>query len=408
MISKNDSTVLRSLAERVREFASDPVMEQRRELWRLHNSLSPMRPMLLVFPEGSWRELIPEGSLECRSENAREIESQLKRRIYYCEHLQDDTVIEEEWIVSKVIHSSGWGMEPRRIASPDRLGAWRFDPVIKAPKDLTRLKTPQIIYDEKATEETLAEVEELFGDILRIRLKGVCRISYHLMQQYSYLRGLEETMADMVLNPGMLHEGISLLTEGQKQMLRQYREQNLLSLNNDGTYHSSGGNGYTDELPTPDYNPDRVWPADMWASAESQELAQVSPEHHEEFALRYERELLEPFGLTGYGCCEDLTDKLDDVLRIPHIRRISISPWADVERCAEKLGGGAIFSWKPNPAHLVGSFDEERIKRYIRRTVEAARAGGCALEIILKDTHTCENRPERFDRWLSIARDEVE
>ena len=70
----------------------------------------------------------------------------------------------------------------------------------------------------------------------------------------------------------------------------------------------------------------------------------------------YERELLAPFGLTGYGCCEDLTRKLDDVFTIPHLRRISISPFADVDRCAEKLKGAYIYSWKPNPAHLVGEF----------------------------------------------------
>lgn len=28
--------------------------------------------------------------------------------------------------------------------------------------------------------------------------------------------------------------------------------------------------------------------------------------------------------------------------------------------------------------------------------------------IILKDTHTCEHRPERFDRWTRIARDLVD
>jgi len=37
-----------------------------------------------------------------------------------------------------------------------------------------------------------------------------------------------------------------------------------------------------------------------------------------------------------------------------------------------------------------------------------ARAGGCVLEIILKDSHTCEHQPERFDRWLAIAREEIE
>lgn len=128
---------------------------------------------------------------------------------------------------------------------------------------------------------------------------------------------------------------------------------------------------------------------------------------HEEFALRYERPLLEPFGLTGYGCCEDLTLKLDDVLKIKNIRRISISPFADVDKCAEKLGAKAIYSWKPHPAHLVGVFDEQKVRSYIRHTLEATRANGCVMEMILKDTHTCENQPERFDEWCRIAREEV-
>jgi len=151
-----------------------------------------------------------------------------------------------------------------------------------------------------------------------------------------------------------------------------------------------------------------VRPADMWASAEAQELAQVSPEHHEEFVLQYEKRLLEPFALNGYGCCEDLTAKLDRVLRIPHLRRVSISPWADVDRCAERLGGRCIFSWKPHPSHLVGHFDAEAIGATIEHALRAARRHGCVLEMILKDTHTCERRPERFDAWCRIARAAVE
>jgi hypothetical protein len=29
------------------------------------------------------------------------------------------------------------------------------------------------------------------------------------------------------------------------------------------------------------------------------------------------------------------------------------------------------------------------------------------VAMILKDTHTCEHRPERFDHWTQIARQEV-
>ena len=75
---------------------------------------------------------------------------------------------------------------------------------------------------------------------------------------------------------------------------------------------------------------------------------------------------------------------------------------------AERLLGNHIFSWKPQPMHLVGHFDEECIRCYIRHTIDVAQANGCVLEMILKDTHTCEHEPERFDRWLQIARGEVE
>ena len=73
--------------------------------------------------------------------------------------------------------------------------------------------------------------------------------------------------------------------------------------------------------------------------------------------------------------------------------------------CAIKLQDKAIYSWKPNPAHLVGHFDENRIRNYIRHAVEVTQEHGCVMEMVLKDTHTCEHHPERFDRWLAIARE---
>ena len=92
------------------------------------------------------------------------------------------------------------------------------------------------------------------------------------------------------------------------------------------------------DLPAAGCDPAHVRLADMWGSAEAQELAQVSPDMHEEFSLRYERPLLASFGLTGYGCCEDLTRKLGLAKTIGNLRRVSISPFADVDACAERLG----------------------------------------------------------------------
>jgi len=375
MITKEDRKILRDLAKRVAEIAELPIMEERRNMWKQHNQLKRVRPMILVFPEGSWRELLPESVLQCQGESARQIEWELRRRTYQYENIHDDSVIEKKWTVHKVIKNTGWGLEPRRKPSSQNTGAWGFDPVINDYNDLKKLRFPEVIYDEKETIRRLEEAQDLFGDILDVQLKGISHISFHLMAIYCQLRGLE------------------------------YIDLNLLSLNNDDTYHSSGGVGYTDELPKPDYNPNRIRPCDMWASAESQEMAQVSPEKHYEFVMQYEKRLLEPFGLNGYGCCEDLTNKLDYVFTIPNLRRISISPWANVDKCAEKLSNKYIFSWKPNPSYLVGDFDSEAIREYIKHTLDVTK--DCVIEIILKDTHTCENHPERFTWWTDIAQDLV-
>lgn len=391
-MNAKDRTILRDLAAEVADIAALPVQEERRRLWKAHNSLKPERPMVLLFPEGGWVEIMPDSTLQCEEPEARAIEGDLRRRIYCHEHFADDTVIEGSWIVRKAISSTGWGLEGGRHASTAERGAWSFEPVLNSRADLERLEIPRISHDEEETARRVETAQELFGDLLSITLKGVAHISYHLMNQYTGLRGLEQMMIDMFEEPDFLHETMRFLVRGHQEILRRYIELNLLSLNNDGTYQSTGGVGYTDEIPLPDYDPDQIRPEDMWASAESQELAQVGPLQHEEFALRYERELLEPFALTGYGCCEPLTDRLGFVLSVPGIRRLSISPWADVRVAAEELGPNYIFSWKPKPMHLVGSFDEAEIRSYLRETLETAQANDCVLEMILKDTHTCEHQ----------------
>ena len=86
-------------------------MAERREIWKRHNSLKRVRPMILVFPEGSWRELLPETAMECENQNARGMERNLRMRLYYDKHFHDDTVIEKEWIVHKAVRMTGWGLE---------------------------------------------------------------------------------------------------------------------------------------------------------------------------------------------------------------------------------------------------------------------------------------------------------
>jgi hypothetical protein len=407
-IAPNDREILRRLAERVAEIAALPQMDARRREWVEHNSLRSQRPMMLIFPEGSWSELLPDTTLTCEGEFARLVEWQLRSRIYTYIHFQDDTVIEASWNEGPALSDTGWGVQAERHDAPSERGAWSFQPVVRGEDDLKKLHFPELVYEATETARREEQMDRLFAGRLVVMPFKVRHISYHLLNQYSSWCGLEEMLTDFADRPDFVHRLLTFLESGHRGYLQQLIDANLLGLNNNGTYHSSGGNGYTDQLPAPGFDPACVRPADMWASAEAQELALVSPRMHEEFALAYEKRLLAPFGLNGYGCCEDLSRKLERTFAIPNIRRISISPFADVDRCAPQMKSRAIFSWKPHPAHLVGDFNPASLRGYIRHTLDVCKEHGCVLEMILKDTHTCEQHPERFDIWTQVAREEID
>lgn len=143
----------------------------------------------------------------------------------------------------------------------------------------------------------------------------------------------------------------------------------------------------------------------MWGLGIAQGFSEVSPAHHEEFLLDYQLPILDGFGLVAYGCCEPYTRKFKMLRKIKNLRRVSVSPWCDVETAAAELEDRFIYSWKPNPSMLAQFFNPDEVRRYIRKTVEICKE--CILEIILKDTITLEKDPERLKTWIAIAKDEI-
>ena len=140
----------------------------------------------------------------------------------------------------------------------------------------------------------------------------------------------------------------------------------------------------------------------MWGFAESQETVGISPRMFDEFVFPYQLSLLERFGLNCYGCCEPLDKRWDVVRKVPRLRRVSVSVWANVPRMAELLGGDYVFSWKPNPAELAApSFDEDAIRSGLRTMMRQTKS--CRVEVIMKDNHTLCGDPSRAIRWTQIA-----
>ncbi len=378
-----------------------PIQNQKRALWLEHHKLKAERPLVFISPDNSWNELIPASSMRCLSPLARDIEYRLRQRLIRHRYLTDDVPIDGVFDVTKVIHNSGWGIEPQRRNPENNGGSWRHVPTILGWDDVKRLKLPIIEYDEPATEAKLKEVQDVLDGILDVQLVGIKSMSFHMIHLYCDYRGMENMLYDLVLEPQMVHDVIGLFTQGYKGLIRQYEQLNLLSLNNDSTLHYTGGIGLTDRLPAPDFD-GIVRPCDLWAAAEAQEFSNVSPDMHEEFILQYERELLEPFGINGYGCCDDLSKKLSGVLKIANLLRVAICPWANVAEFTPLLSKNYIMTWKPQPSHLARThLDMATIQTELEQGITSARGG--VLELILRDTNTCLSQPERFVKWTQCA-----
>ena len=405
-ISQEDRAYLRDLARHVAEIAADPYNDERRRLWYSHNDLKPERPMVLVFPEGSWTELLPHDEMRIADPYWRQQEWWLRHVIYRWEHLRDDNVIEPVIEVSPHRSVAGWGVDIGMKASTVARGAGVYNPVFSGPDDLSRLQQPHLVVNHDAKREAWDSMNDMFGDILRVRWKRSPGVNTSLVGFLCHLRGLDHVMMDMIERPDWLHEALGFLMNATHVLLDELEASGELELMDSNDYSGSGGVCYTNDLPAPDYSgTPRL--KDTWGFAESQEYTLVSASMFDEFVLRYQAPLVERFGLNCYGCCEDITDKLDIIIeRIPRLRRISISPWTDIAVAAEKLGDRHVFSWKPNPTCVVNPYDADWTRREIRRTLEIAR--GCVVEMILKDTHTCDGRPERMSEWVRIASEEAE
>lgn len=404
-ISQADRERLRALACGVAELAARPEEDAKRRRWLEHNALKPGRPLVFCDPENAWHEIIPEDSLCCSGELARNWEFVLRKELFWGQHMKDDRVILPYLDVPHVYACSGWGVEVRRLGGEDG-GAYRWDSPIRSDDDVDRLHTPTITIEQEATERILSLAHETFDDVLDVRLRTKWWWSLGLTWNLAAWRGLEQLMYDMLDRPDSVHRLMAILRDGALDALDSLEARGLLSHNCDGSYVGSGGFGWTTELPQPDHA-GQVRSQDMWGFAESQETVGISPDMFEEFIFPYQNSILERFGLNCYGCCEPLDKRWRIVSRFPRLRRISVSPWANRAYMAEMLGNRYIFSMKPNPSDLaMPEFDEDHIRSTLRADLQAAR--GCVVEMIMKDTHTICNDPSRVTRWVRIALEEAD
>lgn len=397
---------MRDLAHRYIEVCALDVNRERRDLWRRHNALQPTRPLIYVRAY-AWQELP-----ECRREVVDPFLARYEewfRSMLYRATLDDDTVF-EPWVVMSAVtimpEGGPWGLAHRWVSSDTQRGAKRWEPPIQNESDAARLAAPRHCIDEQATSERHARLTDAIGDIIPVTVdRSPAYRSWNgdISTQLAFLRGIEQMMLDMVDRPDWLHGILSFMRDG---ILQTHEEAEVAG---DWTLcaHENQALPYAQELPDPSPDGSPVTRDKLWYFCASQETTGVGPAMFEEFMLRYQIPVMAPFGLSAYGCCEDLTRKIDVLRRIPNLRRIAVAPVANVPECAEQIGTDYVISYRPNPSEMVSNgFDQDHVRRVLTRDLSACR--GCHVDITLKDIETVEGDPERVPRWVKIVREVID
>ena len=394
-----DRDTIRELAQQVVELALSDEYEARRKRWRDVNALrKPDRSPVWCRPVGAWSALLPEKNLTCVDPFYRGIERTLRRNLVK-DGIGDDTVFEPWWAVSAVFDRDTpdvWGVPIRHIPAPGPGGSWKFDPPLKSEEDFDRLTLPTYTYNEAKTQKALSRMQEALGDVMEVRLTCAVPLAAGLGGIAVNLRGLEQLMYDMADKPDLVHRLMSHLQKGVLKAQKAVEETGLLTLNNVGPMYCS-------DAPRDDVRPGNVTLRDLWLGTESQEFQEVSPAMWEEFLLSYQIPILSQFWQVSYGCCENLTRKIDGVLKVPTLRIFVCSAWTDLKKVVDAVGDRYAIMWREKASDIVFADDMTSIRRNQEEAMRIAQ--GCYTQIVLRELQTLNGRSERLSEWATSAKE---
>jgi len=415
---ERDRSILRELAQKVAEIAALPVQEEKKRLWRKLNDLHPERSMVTI-DQLCWNELNVDNQLTlvCSDPECRIYEDRFRKILFQWKYFPVDMVVEGYVNVSKAINGApttvsnvpgalfGMKIKEQTLATEleNNIVSHHYNNQFKSIDDvMNKIQMPIISHDEAETSRRVEKAEWLFDGIMPLREEGWGYDPYvSSWDPISMWMGMEAFLYGLIDDPEMMHALIKRVIEAYMSMLDQLEAQRLLYGYPQALVHTTGA--WTNDLPSAGLN-ENPGTKDMWMYSMAQSFISVSPAMFEEYEINYSMPLFNRFGLVYYGCCEPLEPRINMVKKIPNLRKVSVSPWANRELCAEQISNKYVFSNKPSPAFLAGtSFSGEQVKEDLEKTRRICKQYGCPLEFIFKDVSTIANDPKRLFEAAEIA-----
>ncbi len=408
-----DVEILRPLVDRVLELSQRPCEADKKELWARHNALLPTEriPVCETYegiPGEHWKYMFGEPMTQCQDALARNIEFDLKRRIWMAENVPEDHIVWPALRVTAVINEiRGWGVEiGRESTGRGAYGSYRMVYPFADGYDFKRLTTPIRELDEAATEELVERTSELVDGRL---MTFVCypTLTYAPYDFAAYIRGMDTLMYDMIDQPQNVHRLMKTITDAvvaDDQWREEIGAVNIVP-SPDGRYNMivpwRANCVYLED----DFFERRPRLSDEWIYVSAQISAGLGPRQYEEFVHRYDVQICVPRsrGTVYYHGCECLDEKYEMLATLPGLRRLHVSPWSSGRCAVAAVGDRMALEVHCHPGKVLLSFTAEQMRAELRERVAECQSG--RLDLNLSDIHSINGNPETLRIWAEMAQE---
>jgi len=439
--SENDAPAhFKELVEQVEEAAADPVYAKRKEIYTRRNRLENFGkiPVGVHLHRGYrlvWRELIPPDTIVSQDPFERDIELQLRQKLYRHNHIPDDEVLlptiwldpvrptlsikpEQESTssqssepgakIEKGVQAYGalskgderlWGL-PFQVQQSDHTGgAYRVEPVVKDKADMARLHHPKYEVDIEATRLLIEKAEELVDGRLPVKLV-TDELGASPSETVISLMGMEALYYYVMDKPEFIHAMMDFVTEGYITYHREREKAGAVDA--EATW---GFRTHYEGLP-PGVESNRL--TSCWWYISAQSLAGLSPAMYADFLQPYHERLADVLAddRVYYHGCEDLSQKIGIIKQLPNLRRFHVSAWTDLETAVKQLGKDFVLEVHMAYGDVLYVLSPEQIRKRIEEIVEIA--GDCIIDINLGDIETVRGNPDVLSNWARIAQEVTE
>jgi len=399
--SADERSYIRELAAMTVEIAREPRMKPIIKRWRDVNSgRMPDRAPVWCRPAGCWSEMLPQDSLVCKDPFLKKMEYYLRQTLLRRD-IDDDHPVYEYFKVNAVIECNSetpYGFEYKKHSLDEEGSAWGYESALENADDFKRLVVPQYKFNAEKTAEQIALHENLLGDILEIKataVNGFFSVAT-VCSQAANLRGMEQMMMDMLLEPELMHHLMRVITDGVMNYLDAVEESKLIVPNIDEAMLMS------DPL-RPLSKDGKYTLKDCWCAGNSQEFDQVNPKMTQEFLIDYQNEIFERFGASCYGCCENLTQKIDQVLTVPNLRIFVSSAWSDLAKIVKKTEGKHCIMWRHSASDVTCLENLNKVRKDTEKGAKILK--GRRYQVVLRELQTLLGRENRIYDWAQMCKE---